>query len=210
MRPLARLHAVTDGAVLSLEDLAPRAAAIAAAGSAVALHVRDRARPARELAQVTDRLLRLVRPPGAAVAVNGRPDIAAALGAQGVQLTRTDLPPADVRTAFPEWRGWLGASVHSFDEARAAVDEGADYLLLGTIFESRSHPGRAGLGTAAVTEVSRLGVPVIALGGVTPERARALRDAGAYGVAAITALWHAPDPYQAALALLAPWAGDAA
>ncbi len=59
-------------------------------------------------------------------------------------------------------------------------------------------------------QVSRLGCPVIAIGGVTAERCRELRDAGAHGVAAITALWDAPHPYQAARALLAPWADDPA
>ena len=54
-----------------------------------------------------------------------------------------------------------------------------------------------------------LGVPVIAIGGITPERAQSVKDAGAWGVAAIRSLWHAPDSYAAAMALLAPWSNPA-
>jgi thiamine-phosphate pyrophosphorylase len=59
-----------------------------------------------------------------------------------------------------------------------------------------------------VTQAARLGLPVIAIGGVTPERAGELKAAGAYGVAAIRSLWHAPDPAAATLAMLAPWVED--
>lgn len=210
MRPLPRLHAITDARILDREDLAVRAAALAAVGPAVALHVRDRTRPGRALAQLTDRLQRLAAPPGAGVAVNARPDVAAALGADGVQLARGDVSPRDVRAHLPQWPGWIGASVHGVDDARAAIDEGADLLVVGTIYPSASHPGRPGAGPALVEQVSRLGRPVIAIGGVTAARCRELRDAGAHGVAAITALWDAPHPYQAARALLAPWADELA
>jgi thiamine-phosphate pyrophosphorylase len=57
-------------------------------------------------------------------------------------------------------------------------------------------------------EVINLGVPVIAIGGITPERAWEAQSAGAYGVAAITALWDASDPAAATLSLLEPWANQ--
>ncbi|HEU4829508.1 MAG TPA: thiamine phosphate synthase [Gemmatimonadales bacterium] len=203
MRPLARLHAVTDAAVRALPDLGVRAAAIASAGSAVALHARDRAATAADLAALADRFVTLTLPAEASTIVSGRPDIARAVGAQGVQLAAGDLAPRDIRAAFGELR--LGRSVHSLSEARAAVDEGADYLLLGSVFATTSHPDRAPIGIEVVRSVSALGVPVIAIGGITPQHARVLRDAGAYGVAAIRALWHAEDPARAALAFLDGW-----
>lgn len=206
MRPLPRLHAVTDAGVLALADFPVRAASIAAAGSAVALHARDRGTTALNLLTVARRLLALARPPEANVVVNARPDIAVALEAQGVQLGAADLTPREVRQAFPRWAGWLGASVHSLEEARTRKDEGADYLVVGNIFETRSHPGRPAQGLRLLGETARLGLPVIAIGGITPARAREAREAGAWGVAAIEALWHADDPAQAALALLEPWA----
>lgn len=206
MRPLPRLHAVTDAAVLALDDFPVRAAAIAAAGSAVALHARDRCSTAANLLAVTRRLLALSRPPEASVLVNARADIAVALDAHGLQLGAGDLAPREVRRAFPSWKGWIGASVHSLEEARARKDEGADYLVVGNIFETRSHPGRPARGLGLIRETTTLGIPVIAIGGITPARAREAREAGAWGVAVIEALWHAGDPAEAALALLEPWA----
>jgi thiamine-phosphate diphosphorylase len=148
-------------------------------------------------------MLALARPAEAAVFVNDRPDVAAAVGAQGVQLGSHDLTPGDARKILR--RGWIGRSVHSLDEATAAVSEGADFLVLGNIFETDSHPGAPARGLGLITEVVRLGRPVIAIGGITPERAMEVRAAGAYGVAAIRALWMAPDPAAATLAMLRPW-----
>jgi thiamine-phosphate pyrophosphorylase len=207
MRPLPRLHAVTNAATLAAADFGVRAAAIAAAGPAVALHARDRGAGGAALAAAAARLLALARPPEAAVLVNGRPDIAAALGAQGVQLASGDLTPTDARRLVPH--GWIGRSVHDVREAAAAIEEGADFLVVGSIYPTESHPGRAAAGPALVRDAAALGRPVIAIGGLDPERALEVRDAGAYGVAAIRALWQARDPAAAALAMLAPWSEDA-
>src|SRR5690606_12622481 len=117
--------------------------------------------------------------------------------ADGVQLAAGDLAPADARRVLPH--GWLGRSVHSEEEGRIAVGEGADFLLAGTIFESTSHPGGPASGPALVERLARLGRPVIAIGGLTPALAPAVRDAGAWGAAAISALWDAADPYARAL-----------
>jgi len=203
VRPLPRLHAVTDAAVLAAEDFGVRAAAIAAAGPAVALHARDRSASGAALTRTAERLLSLARPPEAAVFVNGRPDVAAAVQAHGIQLAAGDLSPGDARRVFPT--GWIGRSVHAADEAARAVDEGADFLLVGNIYQTASHPGRPAAGLALVSAAAALGRPVIAIGGIDPGRVREVRAAGAYGVAAISALWRAGDPAAAALALLAPW-----
>ncbi len=203
MRPLPRVHAFTDGDIMSAPDFGIRAAAIAAGGAAVALHARDRSGTAARLAAGAVRLVALARPPEAAVFVSGRPDIAAAAMAHGVQLGAGDLAPADARAVLHH--GWIGRSVHSMEEARAAVEEGADFLVVGSIYPTPSHPERNPAGPRLVRDAAGLGLPVIAIGGVTPERARELKSEGAYGVAAIRSLWHAPDPAAAALALLAPW-----
>ncbi len=205
MRPLPRLHAITDPTVIALDDFAARAAAIAAAGSAVALHARNRDATAEELTALTRRLLALAAPPEASVFVNGRPDLVRALHAHGVQLTAGDLSPRDARRVLGPVPAWIGRSVHGVDQARAAVDEGADYLMVGNVYETSTHPGRPPTGLALVENAARLGLPVIAIGGITPARAAPVRNAGAYGVAAISALWHAADPALAATRLLEPW-----
>lgn len=203
MRPLPRLHAVTDASVIAAPDFPARAAAIAAAGSAVALHARDRLAGGAALARVASRLVALARPPEASVFVNARPDVAQAIGAQGVQLGGSDLRPTEARAVFPQ--GWIGRSVHSALEAEQAAAEGASFLLVGSVYRTATHPDRPPAGLGLVRDAARLGLPVIAIGGMDAGRAAEVRDHGAWGVAAITALWRAGDPAAAALALLAPW-----
>ncbi|HEX7024648.1 MAG TPA: thiamine phosphate synthase [Gemmatimonadales bacterium] len=206
MRPLPRLFAVTTDALCRAADFGVRAAAFAASGPSAGIVVRAPGSTAAQQAVFCGRVLALARPPEAAVFAHGRPDLACALGAHGVQLRAGDLAPGDARKVFPG--GWIGRSVHSGDEARASVDEGADYLVAGNIFDTPSHPEHPGRGLAWLADICRLGVPVIAIGGVTPERAAAIREAGAWGAAAISAIWDAPDPAATATALLAPWAEE--
>jgi thiamine-phosphate diphosphorylase len=186
-----------------MEDLGVRAAAIAAGGASVALHVRDHAASGSHLAAVAGRFLSLARPPEAAVLVNGHPEIARALGAQGVQLATGDLSPEDARAVFST--GWIGSSVHSEREAELAAREGADFLLVGPIFATPSHPTQVGAGLELIRSCATYGLPVIAIGGISRDRVPQVRDAGAYGVAAISALWKAGDPAVATLAMLEPW-----
>jgi thiamine-phosphate diphosphorylase len=94
------------------------------------------------------------------------------------------------------------------EEAGAAVEEGTDFLVVGSIYRTASHPDREPVGPELVTKTARFGVPVVAIGGVTPERVAELKEAGAYGVAAIRSLWGAADPAAATMAMLSPWMED--
>jgi len=199
-RPLPRLHAITDAAVLARPDLGVRAAALAAAGSALALHARDRSATTRALAAVAARFVAHARQAEAAVIVSGRPDVAAAVGAQGVQLGAGDLAPADARRVLPH--GWIGRSVHTPEEAAAAGAEGADFLIAGPVYPTPTHPDHPGAGLELIRACAALGLPVIAIGGVTADRVPELVAAGAYGVATIRALWEAEDPATAAMEML--------
>jgi thiamine-phosphate diphosphorylase len=207
MRPLPRVHAFTNEELLSSPEFGIRAAAIAAAGPAVALHARARGAPGGLLSAGALRIAALARPPEAGIFVSGRPDIAAAVGAHGVQLGNDDLTPADARRVLSY--GWIGRSVHTAAEAETAINEGADFLVVGNVFETESHPGRPAAGLGLVKQAVSWGRPVIAIGGITPQRAQEVRASGGYGVAAIRALWYAPDPAAATLAMLRPWADDA-
>ena len=91
-------------------------------------------------------------------------------------------------------------SVHDLEEAESARDAGADYLLAGPVYATASHPDRSPLGLTRLEEIIALGVTVIAIGGITVDRAREVKAAGAWGVAAIRALWDAPEPKAAARA----------
>jgi thiamine-phosphate pyrophosphorylase len=145
--------------------------------------------------------IRLSAHPPIRLFVNDRLDIALAVGAAGVQLRADSLPVAAARRLRSDW--WIGRSVHSLNEARAAHAEGADYLVVGPMYETSTHPGSTPLAMDTLRAVARLGLPVIAIGGVTADRVAELRRAGAYGVAAIRALWDAPNPGDAAREMLA-------
>lgn len=203
MRPLPRLFAVTTDSICRAADFGVRAAAIAAAGSAAAILVRAPDSTAAQQAAFAERVTALAGPPEAGVFVHARADLARAVGAAGVQLRAADLLPADARQVLGP--GWVGRSVHSTEEAETALADGADYLVAGNVFDTPSHPGHRGHGLPWLAGVAALGRPVIAIGGLTTARAAAVRDAGAWGVAVITAVWDAADPAAAATALLAPW-----
>jgi thiamine-phosphate pyrophosphorylase len=83
-------------------------------------------------------------------------------------------------------------------EAEAAHTAGADYLLVGPVFPTATHPTRDPLEPATLSAIVALGLPVIAIGGITPGRAAPLRAAGVYGVAAIGAFWDTADGPDAA------------
>lgn len=194
-RALPRLHAITDERIARRVDLDDLLDSLA--GIEMAAHARGHALSGREQYDLSVRLSG--RPP-VRLFVNDRLDIALAAGAEGVQLSHAGLLPVDARRLAPDW--WIGCSVHSRDEARTARDWGADYLLVGPVYHTTTHPTASPLGLLALGAIVQLGLPVIAIGGVTPDRAHELAGAGAYGVAAIRAIWDAADPHGAARSLL--------
>ena len=98
--------------------------------------------------------------------------------------------------------GLLSRSVHGMDAARAAVQEGVDYLVLGTVFPSGSHAGGPTIGIEGVRAVcDGVAIPVLGIGGITAENAGDVIRAGAAGVAVISAIFDAPDPQAAAAEL---------
>ena len=199
--PLPRLHAVTDERIARRPDLNEVARALAAGGGErLAFHARGRSLSGLEYHGLA---VRLSACPPARLFVNDRLDVALAVGAAGVQLGAGSLDPADARRLEPQW--WIGKSVHDLAEAAAARAAGADYLLVGPLYRTATHPDREPLGPGRLGAIVALGLPVIAIGGVTPSRAGEVRRAGAYGVAAIRALWDAADPAGAARQMLEEW-----
>jgi thiazole tautomerase (transcriptional regulator TenI) len=222
MRPLPRVLAFADARIAALDDLGVRAAAIAAAGPSVALVARWPGGSADQLATLAQRFVANATPPMASVLVTGRAEVALAVGAQGVILRKNDLKVETVRKlchpersegsarhqAIPHMVGgdkFIFRSVHSFAEAEQAVEQGADAVIVGSIWPSASHPDGTAAGTALLEEVVTLGVPVYAIGGVTSARAAEARAAGAWGVATISAVWDAANQYQAAMEILQTW-----
>ncbi len=139
----------------------------------------------------------------ARLVVNGPVDVALAVGAAGVHLPEAaPWPDPALRAARP---GFLvGRSVHDVAAARAAATSGADYVQFGTVFPSRSKPGRAAAGLTALAGVCRaVPCPVIAVGGIDAGNAAEVIRARAAGCAVISAILAAPDPEAATRALRA-------
>lgn len=130
----------------------------------------------------------------ARVVINGRLDVALALGATGVHLGHDALPAETVRAIAPV-DFLVGVSCHSLEEARAAESAGADYLLLGPVFETPSKLAYGPpLGLNCFSDIARqLKTPTLALGGITVDRVKPCLKAGAAGVAAIRLFEEAPS-----------------
>jgi thiamine-phosphate pyrophosphorylase len=174
------------------------------AGGAPMIQLRAKEASAREMAGLARRLLAETRAAGALFLVNDRVDVALAVGADGAHIGADDLPLEAARAIVP--RGFLlGRSVDSAAEAAAAARAGADYLGVGPVFAtgSKSDAGPVvGLeGVRAACEAAG-GVPVVGIGGIDAGNAAAVGEAGAAGVAVISAVMRAPDPRAAVERLL--------
>ena len=181
---------ITDRRRLEGRDLATLVREAAAAG-VDRVQVREKDLEGRGLRALVGAVLAATAGSDARVLVNGRPDVAVAAGAEGVQLPEDGLPVAEVKRAWPGLV--VGASRHSVDGARRAEAEGADFVLLGPIFATPGKEERA-LGLGPLAEAARaLRIPVHAVGGVGAGNARQVVEAGARGLAAIRAFLDLPS-----------------
>ncbi|MGK7313410.1 MAG: thiamine phosphate synthase [Candidatus Longimicrobiales bacterium M2_2A_002] len=198
-----RLHVVTDDDVLADPAFGDRVGALMSAhGPALAVHLRGPNGPVARLFRVAESLAGSAAEAGTLLVVNGRLDVALAVEVSAVQLGRRSIPVQAARRLLGE-DGILGYSAHGAAEAGSAARNGADFVFIGTIWETPSHPDRPGAGLARVREAAAdTAVPVLAIGGVTPDRARSAVRAGAWGVAVIRGIWHAGDPVAAASSYL--------
>jgi thiamine-phosphate pyrophosphorylase len=128
--------------------------------------------------------------------INGSLDVALAVGADGVHLPEDAQWPASAKGLI------AGRSVHSVAAATQAEQAGADYVVFGPVYETLSHAGAPAAGLEALAAVvSAVSIPVVAIGGVRKDRVRAIMDAGAGGIAVISAILGSPSPHEAASAL---------
>lgn len=197
------LHAVTDDRVIASANFVARAGEVlAAGGDRIALHLRAPAATGRAMHDLAARLVEMASAAGALLLVNDRVDVAIAAGAHGVQLGRRSLSVDDARRLVGD--RLIGASIHDLDEAWAAIG-GGDFLLAGAVYPTATHPGEAAAGVGWIATVAALGRPIIAIGGVMPERVGEVRRAGAAGVAAIRGIWDDPSPGEAVQRYLDAW-----
>jgi thiamine-phosphate pyrophosphorylase len=189
-----RLTLVTDRTQTRGRDLVAVVGECLAAGLP-AVQVREKDLGAADLAVLCRRLLALTEQAGARLIVNDRVDVALAVGAGGVQRTGASLPVEDIRRVAGA-RLRIGASVHSLPDAVEAEVKGADWVTFGPVYETPSkRPFGPPQGIERLAAVaSQVRIPVVAIGGVTPERVGEVLAAGARGVAVVSGILAADSP----------------
>ena len=183
---LPRLYAITDAAagpdhVEQVERFAR--------GGARLIQIRDKRATGRELYEVTLAALRVAAPFGARIVVNDRVDVALAAGADGVHVGQDDLPAAAAREILGPGR-IVGVSTHAARQAREAAALPVDYVAIGPVFATttKENPDPViGLEGVAAAR-AEVGLPLVAIGGITLERVPEVIAAGADAVAVVSDL----------------------
>jgi thiamine-phosphate pyrophosphorylase len=205
-RAIPRLYVVSDRQQTQARPLA-QVMTSAAQGGAGMVQLREKDLSARELFALGTELQGALATHGVPLLINDRLDVALALGAAGAHLAGHSLSTAHARRVLGPHK-LIGVSTHSLAQARAAMDEGADFIVFGPVFETPSKMAY-GLpqGLRQLADVVRhVTIPVLAIGGIDADNLTLVMREGAHGVAMIRAILAAPDPGAAArrLRLLLP------
>ncbi len=169
---------------------------------AACLQLRSKTIAAPDLRDVATALRDACRQRGVTFIINDDPRLAREVDADGVHLGEHDGAIADARNLLGD-TAIIGASCYAdLKRARQAVAAGADYVAFGAFFPSPTKPGARCASPALLEDSASLGVPRVAIGGITPDNARLLLAAGADLIAAISGVFDAPDPVAAARAYL--------
>lgn len=188
-----RIHAVTDTQLLESPDFPDKAQILSATGLA-AINLRAHGLEGRWIYEIAQALRKITAMKGVPLVVNDRLDVALAVAADAVHLGRRSIPLQAAAEFCRARKIPFGYSCHSLEEAGEAQKLGAAYVYLGTIFPSASKPGTAPAGLALLERACReLELPVFAIGGISPANAAQVAGAGAFGAAAISAVWNAGD-----------------
>ena len=194
---LPRLYVILDAALLTIPEK-ECAGQLVEAGVRL-LQYRNKGASSRQLLESAKRLSGELMPRGVTFIVNDRTDVAALAGASGVHVGQEDLSVEDARAVVGR-NGLVGVSTHNRAQFEQAAGSSADYTAVGPIFSTSSKANADPVvGTEFIREVRPLtDKPIVAIGGITLERAREVVRAGADSVAVISDILCAPDPGQRA------------
>ncbi|MGH9850187.1 MAG: thiamine phosphate synthase [Blastocatellia bacterium] len=192
MGQLPRLYAITDGQLSNCTH--EEIVRMMLAGGARLIQLRDKDASARELLDQARACVKLTREAGAKLIINDRVDVALTVGADGVHLGQEDVSVEDAREILGEDK-IIGISTHSIDQFRAALETPASYIAIGPVYPTKTKENPAQVvGLELVREAKRLtDRPLVAIGGITAERAPEVMAAGADSVAVISALYPWPE-----------------
>lgn len=161
------------------------------------MQLREKDLPGRHLLELAMNIRRAIEDK-ALLIINERVDVALLANADGVHLGEHALSPTDVRALVGE-NILIGRSVHDREGALEVQRQGADYLIAGSVFPTRSHPDQPPQGLRLIEDLApNLDIPYLAIGGINPQNAAEVIRAGASGVAVISAILASPDPKEAA------------
>ena len=190
---LPRLYVILDAGLLTVPET-ECAQKLAEAGVRL-LQYRNKRASARELFESSTKLVSLLAPLNVSVVVNDRADLAALAGADGVHVGQEDLGVEKARQVVGAEK-LVGLSTHNLEQFQRAATSSADYIAVGPIFETgtKSNPDPT-VGTEFIREVRPLtDKPIVAIGGITLERAAGIIESGADSVAVISDILGAPEP----------------
>jgi thiamine-phosphate pyrophosphorylase len=163
-------------------------------GGARLLQLRAKGAPSGTLLELADRLVAAAQATGAGIVINDRADVAVMSGADGVHVGQEDVPVEAAREVVGASR-IVGVSTHTREQIDRALDTSASYIAVGPVFDTGTKAtGYSARGLELVTYAAGRGKPVVAIGGITLERAPAVVAAGASGLAMITDLLTGNDP----------------
>jgi len=196
--PQRGLYAITDCLNLTTAQLLTRTEQVLKAGAAV-LQYRNKDADA-ELKQSQVKLLQeLCDCPGPPLLIHAEPGLVHAMAADGIHLARGAMPVAMARELLGPDR-IIGISCYNeLDRASTGAKEGASYIALGSFFPSRTKPDTIRADPELIGRVKQLlRIPLVAIGGITPDNGRALLEAGADFLAVCSGLYLAEDTFKAA------------
>jgi thiamine-phosphate pyrophosphorylase len=170
----------------------------AIAGGVDIVQLRAKELEALPFMRLAEKVMAIARAARVPFVVNDRPDVALAVGADGVHLGQLDLPVEWARRVAP--RAFIGRSSHEAAHAERAMAERADYFAVGPVWATPTKPGREPAGLSYVREVARRNIelPWFAIGGITLDNVDQVLTAGATRIAMVRALLDARDPAEAA------------
>jgi thiamine-phosphate pyrophosphorylase len=172
-------------------------------GGIRAVQLREKDLSGRDLFLLAERSQKLCQAYGAALFINDRVDVAQAVDAAGVQLGKPSIPVVTARALLGAQK-LIGVSTHTLEEAQAAEQSGADFILFGPVYFTASKAAYGppqGL-SALKTIVDNISLPVYAIGGITLENVESAKNTGVRGVALISAIVSAANPKEAAEKML--------
>lgn len=201
IKPIGRLHVLTD-TVLQSRFSHVELTRLAIAGGAETIQFRQKNGATREMIETARQLKRICSDAGVAFIVNDRVDVAIAAGADGVHLGQDDFPILLARKLLGE-RPIIGGSASTSEEAQKCLAEGADYIGFGPVYPTTSKADAGPVSGISLLKqvIETIPLPIIAIGGVTAENTPEVMQAGAHGIAVISAVCCHENPEQATLAL---------